>query len=80
MKKDLTISFDELMSELDSFRNKATSNRILTKEQKLFLEKCRENSNPVSYVNMSKLWTKAGWGIMNKSTIREIWLKLNTKD
>lgn len=75
MKKDVVISFTELMNELDSFRTRSHSRIVLTKEQKQFINKCRNHTNPVSYSVMAELWAKAGWGKINKSTVRDLYLK-----
>lgn len=77
MKKDnLSISYSELMKTLDSFRGVVQKKqRVLTKEQKEFLSKCREHKIPVSFKTMAELWTKVGWGKMNQSTMRSIYVR-----
>ena len=75
MKKGLTISYDELMKELDSFRG---TQRItsLTKEQEKFLLESRNHHSPVAYRKMAELWARVGWGKISAETLRNFYLKL----
>lgn len=75
-KDDLTITFSELMKTLDEFRGYRRTPKELTKEQKTFLLKSRDNDCAVPYSQMAKLWTRVGWGKMNASTVRRLYLDL----
>lgn len=77
MKKDnLTISYSELMKTLDNFRALPTKKqRVLTKEQISFLTKSREHKDPIPFKIMARLWEQVGWGKMNQSTMRNIYVR-----
>ena len=66
---DLSFSFEALMAEVDQLRPTVRFN-MLTQEQRRFILRCRDHSNPLSYPNMAKLWEKAGWGRINSSTLQ----------
>ena len=67
--KDTKITFNELMKELDKYRGSHTTTINLTDEQKKFILTCRDNPKPVTWIKMSELWTKLGWGKMPPSSM-----------
>ena len=71
--KEPQITFNELMKELDNYRD---TKFVLTKDQKDFILKCRENKNPITWTKMSELWAKLGWGRMPISTLRDKYRKI----
>ena len=71
-----TISYEELMTELEKHRGPRSRERILTEQQKNFLIKCRAHSIPVTYDMMAVLWQRRGWGKVASTTIRTYWLQL----
>ena len=71
-----TITFGELMKELDKHRNRYSRSKELTKEQIKFIKACRVHKLPVSYSSMARLWAHIGWGNMSASTIRTYCLKI----
>lgn len=75
---EATITFTELMNELDKYKEGGYSKggRTLTDEQKQFIIKARSSGMMVAYADMSILWTKAGWGRMNRSTMADITKKV----
>ena len=79
MSKEIKITFSELMKTLDEFRGKKCINRIISPDQRKFMEKCRNNLNPVAYKTMAELWMKVGWGKMTESTMRNTYLRESKK-
>ena len=69
-KKDVAISYSELMKELDKYRTITTRALKLTDEQKKFLIKARNHKCPVPYKTLAGLWEKLGWGKIGKGSIR----------
>lgn len=76
MSKNIVITFDELMSELDKHRGKNIKRLSLTPPQKKFLVAAREGGEPVPYARMAELWERAGWGKIEQESIRKYYLKV----
>lgn len=70
MKKDTTITFDEVMAELDKYRVPKVNQIILTSQQREFLIKCRIGEQKVPYDVIVSLWIKMGWGEIKIGGIR----------
>lgn len=78
-KNKPTITYSELINELDKYRPIRQCNRSFTKEQIAFLKKCREHKNPVTYPVMIELWEKMGWGRVEESTMRRYYNRIQIK-
>lgn len=61
-KKNIEISYDELMNELEKYRPEYAEIKSFTQEQVVFLKACRENSRPINWNAVAELWGKRGWG------------------
>jgi len=71
-KESTTITFAELMEELDKYRTGHSANIQLTAEQKQFLKACRseQGKRPVPWKVIAELWNKMGWIKLNQNAIR----------
>ncbi len=62
------ITFDELLNELEQYRQRPKTRIKITNEQKIFLLKARDNKNPVSWKQIAELWSKM-WYPISSSTV-----------
>ncbi|MCK9544273.1 MAG: hypothetical protein M0R03_19820 [Novosphingobium sp.] len=63
-----TISFEELMKELEACRVKPTK-ITLTQDQKKFLKRARENQRPAAWLTIKRLWDKK-WPPLSITSLR----------
>ena len=70
-----SISYSELMKELEKHRGYHVKGRDFTPEQIKFLTIAR-SGDPVPFAKMAELWEKAGWGKANEDFMRRNYKKL----
>ena len=70
-----TITYSELMKELEKHRGYNTKERTFTPEQLKFITVAR-SGDPVPFAKMAELWEKAGWGKANEDFMRRSYNKL----
>jgi hypothetical protein len=77
IKKDIAISFEELMNEIENMRKpqEPYNKRIATEEQIKFIKKCRLHPKPLPYNRMVKLWDKR-WGKISKTGMKNICVRV----
>jgi hypothetical protein len=72
-----TISYSELMKELEAYKTPRHNTDKLTNEQKSFLKKGVENGVP--YNQMIRLWNKTDWKPISKYWINKLVIELGYK-
>ncbi len=69
MKRETTITLDELLEEMEKIRDSKVSIIEITPEQKKFLLAARNNDRPISFSKIQELWGKK-WHPISDSALR----------
>ena len=72
--KEINITYDELMKEIDTIQGISETHRIeLTEKQITLVKKARAKNPPLSWQQILNIWNKAGWRkYRNPESLRKI--------
>ena len=72
--KEINITYDELMKEIDTIKGNSETYRVeLTEKQIALVKKARGKNPPLSWLQILDIWNKTGWRkYKNPESLREI--------